>query len=73
MKNWSNQRGISLPTVYRTIDILKRIGVIKEYNSRRIFKEMIQQRDYLESVYKDNIEDITIVMTGICNNCNGKE
>jgi len=93
---------ISLPTVYRNIDILKKMGIIKEisigtervyelnvfnkkklhmhfkcnvcekikeYSNKEIFKEMIRQRDYLENSFGDDIEDITVVMTGICKEC----
>lgn len=95
-------QGVSLPTVYRNIDIFNRIGIvkevviqneryfelniytqkklhihfhchqcgqIKEYNDRQVFREMIQQKEMLESNYQDDIEDITIVMTGICKVC----
>jgi Fe2+ or Zn2+ uptake regulation protein len=48
-------------------------GQITEYSDRHIFKELIAQRDYLEKTYGDSIEDITIVMTGICNHCKGKK
>lgn len=95
-------QGVSLPTVYRNIDIFKRLGIIKEivihneryfelniytkkklhihfhchqcgqikeYSDRHIFREMILQKEMLESNYQDDIEDITIVMTGICKVC----
>jgi len=42
---------------------------IKEYSNKEIFKEMIRQRDYLENSFGDDIEDITVVMTGICKEC----
>ncbi|KIY22676.1 MULTISPECIES: Fur family transcriptional regulator [Mesobacillus] len=95
-------QGVSLPTVYRNIDLLKRIGVIKEiviqkeryyelnmfsrkklhihfscnqcgqikeYLDSKIFRDMIEQRDYIEEVFHDDIEDVTIVMNGICDLC----
>lgn len=94
--------GVSLPTVYRTVDILKRHGIIKEivihkenfyelsiysqkklhihfhciecgqikeYNDRQVFREMIKQKEMLERSYLDDIQDITIVMTGVCVEC----
>lgn len=94
--------GVSLPTVYRNVDILKRTGIIKEivihkerfyelsiysqkklhihfhclrcgqikeYNDRQIFREMIKQKEMLEEAYQDDIQDITIIMTGICADC----
>jgi len=93
---------VSLPTVYRSIEILKNIGVIKEvvinseryyelsifsqkkfhihfqcsicgkikeYNDKRIFKDMLLQRDYIEETYNDVIEDVTVVMKGVCSSC----
>ncbi len=98
----AKDQGISLPTVYRNIDVLKKTGVIKEitinndrfyelhiysqkklhihfrcnrcgnirdYNNRNIFKKMIQQKDYIEETFGDHVEDISIVMRGICRDC----
>lgn len=95
---------LSLPTVYRNIEIFKRLGIIKEivihnnryfelniysqkklhihfhcrrcgqikeYNSRHVFSEMIAQKNGLEKAYKDSIEDMTVVMTGVCSACIG--
>ncbi|SMP38678.1 Fur family transcriptional regulator [Anoxynatronum buryatiense] len=95
-------KGISLPTVYRTIDILLKMGIIKElaihhdryyelylfsqkkmhihfkcnrcgtireYSDHQVFRDMVEQRDYIEKKYQDVIEDITIMMTGICQRC----
>jgi Fur family transcriptional regulator, ferric uptake regulator len=95
-------QGISLPTVYRNIDVLTNMGIIKElsihneryyelylfsqkkmhmhfkcsrcgllkeYNDQHVFKEMILQRDYIEENYKDSVEDITIIMNGVCSQC----
>lgn len=93
---------VSIPTVYRSIEIFKKIGIIKEvvinneryyelsifsqkkfhihfqcsvcgkikeYNDRRIFKDMLKQRDYIEETYKDDIEDVAVVMNGVCSSC----
>ena len=95
-------KGVSLPTVYRNVDILKKIGVIKEiviqndryfelnmfsqkklhihfqcvkcgiikeYSNSQIFKDIIEQKDYIEELFDDDIEDIMIVMSGICSLC----
>lgn len=95
--------GVSLSTVYRNIDILKRLGIIKEvvihneqyyelniyskkklhihfrchqcgqikeYTDIEIFREMIRQKEAIEQSYHDVIYDITIVMEGICSECN---
>lgn len=100
------KEGISLPTVYRNIELLKEIGVIKEvnlenerfyeldlysgkkmhihfkchgcgiikeYNSLEVKRMMLEQRDYLEKSYGDLIEDITIVMHGLCEECQNKK
>lgn len=98
----TKDQGVSLPTVYRNLDLMVRLGVIKEieihhdrfyeldlysrkklhmhfqcricgqikeYSNPEIFKSMIDQRDYLESMYGDDIDDITIVMKGTCSAC----
>ena len=98
----TKDQGVSLPTVYRNLDLMVRLGVIKEieihhdrfyelvlysrkklhmhfqcricgqikeYSNPDIFKSMIDQRDYLESVYGDDIDDITIIMKGTCSAC----
>lgn len=97
--------GVSLPTVYRNIDIFNRLGIIKEvmihneryfelniytqkklhihfhcqqcgkikeYSDRQDFKGMIQLKTTMENKYKDAIEDISIVMTGVCVDCQKK-
>ena len=99
-------QGVSLPTVYRNIEIFKRLGIvkevvihneryfelniytqkklhihfhchicgqIKEYSDRQVFRDMILLKEMLESKYGDNIEDISIVMAGICKACNDKK
>lgn len=104
--NIVKELGISLPTVYRNVDLLKRLGIIKEvviqneryyelsiyskkklhihfhclqcgqikeYHDRKIFKDMIRQKEMLEEAYQDDIQDITIVMTGICKDCKEKK
>lgn len=96
------EHNVSLPTVYRTLEILKKIGVIKEltlrneriyelniysqkilhihfqcsncgeikeYKDLPLVKSMIEQRDYIEEKYEDDIDDITIVMKGVCRLC----
>jgi Fe2+ or Zn2+ uptake regulation protein len=98
----TKDQNISLPTVYRNLDLMLRLGVIKEiaihherfyeldlysrkklhihfqcsrcgqikeYSNPEVFRSMIEQRDYLESFYGDDIDDITIVMTGMCSDC----
>ena len=98
----TKDQGVSLPTVYRNLDLMVRLGIIKEieihhdrfyeldlysrkklhmhfhcrvcgqikeYSNPEIFKSMIEQRDYLESVFEDDIDDISIVMTGTCSDC----
>jgi Fe2+ or Zn2+ uptake regulation protein len=95
-------QGISLPTVYRNIDVLTRMGIIKEiplhneryyelylfsqkkmhmhfrcsqcglikeYTDQQVFQQMIRQRDYIEDTYRDSVEDINIIMTGLCSQC----
>lgn len=47
-------------------------GQIKEYSDRQVFKAMIQQKDAIEAAYQDQIQDVTIVMTGICKTCKEK-
>ncbi len=47
----------------------KLCGQIKEYADRKIFKDMIQQKEVIENAFQDEIEDITIVMTGTCKQC----
>jgi Fe2+ or Zn2+ uptake regulation protein len=94
--------GISLPTVYRSIDILKKLNVIKEivlhneryyeldmysqkklhihfqcnhcgrikeYSNQHIFNELVEQRDYIEKGFDDEIQDIMVVMSGVCSDC----
>lgn len=98
----TREQGISLPTIYRSIDILKKLNVIKEivlhndryyeldmysqkklhihfqcnicgqikeYSDQHIFNELVGQRDYIEKVFDDEIEDIMIVMAGVCKDC----
>lgn len=96
---------ISLPTVYRTIDLLKHLGVIKEinihnerlyeleifsgkrlhihfscnacgeikeYTDKNMFKGLVSLREMLEKQYGDHIDDVTVVMSGICESCLNK-
>ncbi|WP_071394754.1 Fur family transcriptional regulator [Bacillus tuaregi] len=98
----TKEHGVSLPTVYRNIDVLKKMGVInevimnnsryyelsmfskkklhmhfqckvcgqiKEYSDSHIFNELIEQRDYVEEIFNDDIDDIMMVMSGICSSC----
>nr|CAB71143.1 Fur protein [Peptoclostridium acidaminophilum DSM 3953] len=93
---------VSIPTGDRSIEIFKKIGIIKEVvinneryyelsifsqkkfhshfqcsvcgkikedNDRRIFKDMLMQRDYIEETYNDVIDDVTVVMRGVCSSC----
>ncbi|MBM7560799.1 Fur family transcriptional regulator [Fusibacter tunisiensis] len=96
------KEGVSLPTVYRNIDMLREMGIIKEitlendryyeldlfsgkkmhihfkchkcgiikeYDSSEVKRMMLEQRDFLEKTYGDYIEDVSIVMQGICETC----
>jgi len=98
----TREQGISLPTVYRSIDVLKKLNVIKEimlhneryyeldmysqkklhihfqcnhcrqikeYSDQHIFNELVEQRDYIEKSFDDDIEDIMVVMSGVCRDC----
>lgn len=93
---------ISLPTIYRNIDILKRKNVIKEINidGERCFEmkmfdennihihfkcsncgkieeytddeligEISREIEYIKNKYDKNVEDVTIIMEGYCNDC----
>lgn len=97
---------VSLPTVYRSIDLLKKLGIIKEisiaderyyelyrfsqkklhihfqciscgkikeYDDRHVISTMLNQKEYIEKNYGDQIEDITIVTKGICQECKKRE
>lgn len=97
---------LSIPTIYRNIDIFRKsniikeitinnsryyeldiyskkklhihfqcycCGVIKEYKDQQLVREMIEQRDFIENNYHDTIDDITIVMKGICRECHEKD
>lgn len=96
------EEDISLPTVYRTIDLLKNLGIIKEINIHNerlyelsiysgkklhihfscnacgeikeyvdgdMFKGLVSLREMLEKQYGDHIDDVTVVMSGICEAC----
>lgn len=96
----------SLPSVYRNIDLLKRLGIIKEvvihndryyelimfsqkrlhmhfnckvcgmikeYADLDVFREMIRYKELVESIGHDKVEDVEVIMTGICESCGNQE
>ncbi|BEP27730.1 Fur family transcriptional regulator [Helicovermis profundi] len=96
------EKKVSLPTIYRNLDILKRKNVIKEinidgercfemkmfhennvhihfkctncgkieeYNDEEISKEISREIEYIKTKYNKNVEDVTIIMEGYCEEC----
>lgn len=94
--------GIGFATVYRTVEILTKAGIISEimidkvnYYELKVFSEkcmhvhfkckscnkvfdcndpklgvdIINLRNFTEELYNVNVENMTIVMQGVCNEC----
>lgn len=51
----------------------RKCGKIKEYESSAIFNQMIAQKEFIESLNGDIVEDVSIVMKGICHSCQSKK
>lgn len=97
-----SRENISLPTVYRNIEIFKQIGVIKEinidntrlyelsiyskkklhihfkcstcktlkeYDDMFLINALLEQKNYIEEKYQDQMDDMTIIITGKCREC----
>lgn len=48
-------------------------GKINEYESNEIFNQMRSQKELIEFLSGDLIEDVSIIMKGICSNCLSKK
>ncbi|MBN4050837.1 MAG: transcriptional repressor [Alkaliphilus sp.] len=93
---------LGIATVYRNLDIFKKIGIIKEitidnklyyeldmfsskklhlhfhckscnqiveYTDQVLIQSLLKQKDFIEENYDNIVDDITIVMKGICKDC----
>lgn len=50
----------------------KKCGKINEYESNEIFNQLIAQKEYIEALSGDVVEDVSIVMKGVCSSCLSK-
>jgi Fe2+ or Zn2+ uptake regulation protein len=44
-------------------------GKIEEYTDDEITKEIAREIEHIKAIYNKNVEDITIIMEGYCENC----